>query len=146
MIAEEGTRIDWWIITRDTIFIVMYLVVITVFLASRDIAIWQALVLLGLYIVHILLMKFNHLYEVAIKKTVARKLEIRELTRLASKDISHFHKISNTRSITLEHINSIDFKVEEKHIVFDPFNRKKIKDPCVIIKDEKIAYSMLDNR
>jgi Ca2+/Na+ antiporter len=90
-----GTRIDWWIITRDTIFIIVYLIVITVFLSSNDIEIWHALVLLALYIVHILLMKFNRYYEVAIKKAVARSLEIKELTRIASKDISHFHQNLN---------------------------------------------------
>lgn len=37
LFAKVGTRIDWWIITRDTIFIIVYLVVITVFLSSNDI-------------------------------------------------------------------------------------------------------------
>lgn len=91
MYAKAGTRIDWWIITRDTIFIIIYLVVITVFLSENDIQMWHALVLLGLYFVHIMLMKFNRVYEVAIKKSVARSLEIKELTRVAHKDISHFH-------------------------------------------------------
>ena len=69
----------------------MYLSVITVFLSYNDIQIWQALILLVLYFVHILLMKFNRIYEVAIKKSVARALEIRELTKIANKNISHYH-------------------------------------------------------
>jgi len=83
-LAEEGTRIDWWVITRDTIFLVIYLVVITLQLASNNITISNAAILVVLYIVHILLMKFNTIYEVAIKKNVARSLEIKELTSMAS--------------------------------------------------------------
>ncbi len=64
---------------------------ITVFLSEKDIQMWHALVLLLLYFVHIMLMKYNRVYEVAIKKSVARSLEIKELTRIAHKDISHFH-------------------------------------------------------
>ena len=147
MIAEAGTRIDWWIITRDSIFIIIYLIVITIFLNGNDIAIWMAVILLVLYLVHILLMKFNHIYEVAIKKAVARSMEIRELTRIAHKDISHFHKnLNSTRTITIEMLKQIDYRVEEKYIIFDPFNRKKIKDPCVVIKDDRIPFSQLDNR
>lgn len=91
LIAETGTRIDWWIITRDTIFIIIYLIVITVFLSQNDIVIWQAIILIVLYFVHIMLMKFNRIYEVAIKKSVARTLEIRELNKIADKEINHFH-------------------------------------------------------
>jgi len=36
-------------------------------------------------------MKFNRIYEVAIKKSVARTLEIRELNKIADKEINHFH-------------------------------------------------------
>lgn len=79
---------DWWIITRDTIFILVYLIALTAFLLGNNVAIWAAVVLLTLYIVHILLMKFNHVYEVAIKKSVARSMEIKELKRISEKDIS----------------------------------------------------------
>lgn len=36
-------------------------------------------------------MKYNHVYEVAIKKSVARSMEIKELKRMATKDINMFH-------------------------------------------------------
>lgn len=38
-------------------------------------------------------MKFNTSYEVAIKKSVARSMEIKELKRIARTNISHFHQI-----------------------------------------------------
>jgi hypothetical protein len=82
--AENGTRIDWWVISRDTIFFVIYLIVITIFLSSNSITIMNALILFFLYIIHIFAMKFNSLYEVAIKKNVARFMEIKEFTRVAS--------------------------------------------------------------
>ncbi len=146
MIAEAGTRIDWWIITRDTIFFMIYLIMITVFLSYNDIGIWQAVVLLCAYLIHIMLMKFNHLYEVAIKKSVARAMEIKELTRIAHKEIGHFHKNLNSRQLTIEMLKSVDYRVEEKYIIFDSLNRKKIKDPCVVLKDDRIPFSMLDNK
>jgi hypothetical protein len=81
--AENGTRIDWWVISRDTIFFVIYLIVITIFLSSNSITIMNALILFFLYIIHIFAMKFNSIYEVAIKKNVARFMEIKEFTRVA---------------------------------------------------------------
>ena len=91
LIAPVGTRIDWWVITRDTIFFVVYLIVITIFLSSNSISSTNAVILLVLYIVHIFAMKWNVKYEVAIKKNVARGQEVIELTRLAKKDISFYH-------------------------------------------------------
>lgn len=91
MIAEPGTRIDWWVITRDTIFFIIYLIVITVFLSSNSITLINSCILLGLYLVHIFAMKWNSLYEVAIKKNVARWMEIREFVKLASTNIDFFH-------------------------------------------------------
>jgi len=91
MIADPGTRIDWWVITRDTIFFIIYLVIITIFLSSNSITITNAIILMLLYLIHIFAMKWNSLYEVAIKKNVARWMEIKELTRLAQTEIEFFH-------------------------------------------------------
>jgi hypothetical protein len=55
----------------------------SVFISSNSITLTNALILICLYAVHILAMKYNCIYEVAIKKNVARFLEIRELTKLA---------------------------------------------------------------
>lgn len=142
MIAETGTRIDWWIITRDTIFIVVYLVIITVFLSSNDIEIWQAIILLLLYFVHILLMKFNRIYEVAIKKSVARTLEIRELNKIADKEISHFHQNLNSRALTIEMIKGINCRVEGNYIIFDNYVKKKIKPiTSVRLREGGLTYA-----
>jgi Ca2+/Na+ antiporter len=119
LIAETGTRVDWWIATRDTIFIIIYLAALTYFLIGNNVAIYGALVLLFLYFVHILLMKYNHVYEVAIKKSVARRMEIKELQRISQSDISHFHRNINGRAMTIEVLNKIPYKIEENEIVFD---------------------------
>lgn len=50
----------------------IYLIVITIFLSSNSISTTNAVILLVLYIVHIFAMKWNVVYEVAIKKNVAR--------------------------------------------------------------------------
>lgn len=84
---EEGTLIDWWIITRETLFILFYLAIVTAFLVGNKVELYQATVLFILYIVHIFLMKYSNKYEVAIKKAVANKMEINELQRIAHRDI-----------------------------------------------------------
>ena len=95
---------------------------------------------------HILLMKFNTLYEVAIKKNVARGMEIKELTYVANTNIDHFHRNLNSRSITIEMLKNVNYRVEDKYIVIDETLRKRIKDPCVVIADEEIPFSMMDDR
>lgn len=145
MIAETNTRVDWWIISRDTIFILIYLIVLTVFLIGNNVQLYKAIVLLVLYFVHILLMKFNYMYEIAIKKSVARSMEIKELKKICAKDISHFHRNLNTRALTIEMLNRVQYKVEDNLIVFDHFISKKIKPiTCVKIREER--YADFDNR
>ena len=67
LIVPAKTLIDWWIITRETVFILLYLIVISVFLFGNRVELFKALILVVLYIVHIFLMKFSSKYEVAIK-------------------------------------------------------------------------------
>ena len=91
MLAEDGTRIDWWIITRDTIFIIIYLIMLTVFMNGNSVESLDSIILLIFYFVHIMMMKFNYIYEVAIKKAVARSMETKELRRICNDDITKFH-------------------------------------------------------
>lgn len=119
LIAEKGTRIDWWVITRDTLFFIIYLIIITIFLSSNEITLTNAFILIAIYVVHIFAMKWNIIYEVAIKKNVARMMEIRELTRIAQTDIDFYHKNLNSRALTIEVLQKLDYKVENKYIVFD---------------------------
>lgn len=146
MIAETGTRIDWWVITRDTLFFMIYLIVITIFLSSNSITLTNALILIVLYVIHIFAMKWNIIYEVAIKKNVARFLEIKELTRLAATDIDFFHQNLNSRAVTIEMLQKLDYKVEDKYIVFDHQYRKRIKDPKVVMSEEEAPFTMMDDR
>lgn len=146
MIAETNTRIDWWVITRDTLFFIIYLIIITIFLSSNEITLTNALILIVIYFVHIMFMKWNMLYEVAIKKGVARMMEIKELTRIAETDIDFFHKNLNSRAISIEILMKLDYKVEDKYIVFDQQYRKRIKDPKVIIGQEDSPMQMMEDR
>lgn len=92
LIVEEGTFIDWWIITRETVFILLYLSLISLFLYGNKVEMWSAAVLFILYIVHIFLMKYSNKYEVALKKALANYMETKELTRIAkSGDMTRFH-------------------------------------------------------
>lgn len=74
-LADKNTLVDWWISTRDTLYIIIYVSALTAFLIL-EISLWNSIILLALYFVHVLLMKFNSIYEVAIKKIVARKFEL----------------------------------------------------------------------
>ena len=78
-----GTLIDWWIITRETVFILIYLIAISVFLFGNRVELFKALILFILYIVHIFLMKFSSKYEVAIKQALANRNEIKTLSKIA---------------------------------------------------------------
>lgn len=37
LIVEEGTLIDWWIITRETLFMVIYVIAISYFLYGNEV-------------------------------------------------------------------------------------------------------------
>jgi hypothetical protein len=63
-------------------------------------------------------MKLNYSYEVQLKKSFASFLEIRELNRLASLDINHFHLVLDTRNPSIELLNKIDFKQEGDILIF----------------------------
>lgn len=78
-LAEPGTKVDWWIISRDSFFILCYLGALSGLLYGNDISYWKAIVLICLYFIHIIFMKFNYIYEIYIKKTVTRFMETREI-------------------------------------------------------------------
>jgi hypothetical protein len=91
-------------------------------------------------------MKWNIIYEVAIKKNVARFMEVRELTKLAHTDIDFYHKVLSSRALNIEALSKLDYKVENKHIVFDDKYRKRIKEPKVSLSEDDAPYSMMDDR
>lgn len=122
-----STLIDWWIITRETVFILLYLIVISVFLFGNRVEIWKAIVLCVLYIVHIFLMKFSSKYEVAIKHSLANNLEIKTLSKIAKQDITRFHMNLKSEAISIEMLNKVEFTLRGEYIVFkDSLIRKKI--------------------
>ena len=47
IVADIGTKIDWWIITRETVFMLVYLGLFTGFLIGNSIELWKALILLA---------------------------------------------------------------------------------------------------
>lgn len=77
LLADKNCKIDWWISTRETFFIMIYLCVFSGFLFGNDITLWKALILMAIYLVHIGFMKFNYIYEVLIKRAVAQWIEQR---------------------------------------------------------------------
>jgi hypothetical protein len=91
LIVQEGTFIDWWIVTRETFSLLLYLAIITVFLQGNQVKLTGAIVLFFCYLLHILLMTYSAFYEVIIKKILARAMEIGELKRLAKKEMFRFH-------------------------------------------------------
>jgi hypothetical protein len=105
-------------------------------------------VLLILYLVQILLMKFNKYYEVAIKKSLQRGSEISFLTKKAVANISDFHRVVDLRSVPdIKKLCDLSYHVEYRNKL--P-NRKKwsakyiLKDyerrTCIIIGGFKKTY------
>ena len=128
LIVPAKTLIDWWIITRETVFIFIYLIVISVFLYGNSVQLWKALILVVLYIAHIFLMKFSSKYEVAIKQALANKLEIKTLSKIAKDDITRFHMNLKSEAISIEMLNKVHFTLRGDYIVFkDSLIRKKLR-------------------
>jgi hypothetical protein len=40
----------------------------------------------------------------------------------------------------------LDYKVDDKYIIFDETHKKRIKDPSVVISKEEVPFSMLDDK
>lgn len=88
--------------------------------------------LVAIYVVHVVLMKMNHKYEVALKKAVAGALEVRELNRLAHEDISHFHYNLDSRTPCIEILNKINFRQEGDVLIFEPINGSPDKGTGIV--------------
>jgi hypothetical protein len=90
---------------------------------GNDINDIQIYILIVLYIFHVILMKNNHTYEVALKKTFASMLEVRELNRLANDEenngMQHFHYNLDTRFPRIEMLNKINFRQEGDILIFE---------------------------
>lgn len=102
VIVEDNTLIDWWIITRDTVFFLLYLIVMAGFLYGNQINKTRAFILVAIYFVHIIAMKFSSKYEIIIKHNFANSLEIGELQKIAKTDMSVFHRTLKTEAISIE--------------------------------------------
>lgn len=96
-----------------------YLALMSYFMQGNKIDDYAIYTLLVIYIVHVILMKMNHSYEVALKKSVASFLEVRELNRLANENMSHFHYNLDTRNPSIEILNKINFRQEGEILIFE---------------------------
>ena len=118
-LAPEGTIIDWWVSARDSTLFIIYMGLQSYFMIGNRIETFAVWVLVILYLIHVILMKLNHLYEVAIKKSLANAMEVSELKRIATEDISHFHYNLDSRNVCLEMLNKIKFRQEGNVLVFE---------------------------
>lgn len=98
---------------------ICYLGLMSYFMQGNKIDDYAIYTLLVIYIVHVVLMKMNHSYEVALKKSVASFLEVRELRRLANENMSHFHYNLDTRNPSIEILNKIYFRQEGEILIFE---------------------------
>jgi Ca2+/Na+ antiporter len=146
LIVAEETLIDWWLITRDTILFLCYNTLMMFFLWGNNIDQTKAFVLLGVYILHIILMKFSSKYEIIIKHNLANRLEINELDKIAKKDISIFHRTLKTQAISIEMLNKINFKFIDGYIVFDDNKIKRKITPISMIKLGEEQFAEEDDK
>ena len=73
-----------------------------------------------LYIAHIFLMKYSSKYELIIKKKLAKRMEFKELVRIANNNqIFRFHQNLKNSGVSIEMLNKIEFQVINNHIVFN---------------------------
>ena len=104
-----------------------YLSLMSFFMQGNKIDNYAIYILLVIYIMHVVLMKMNHSYEVALKKSVASFLEVRELKRLANENMSHFHYNLDTRNPSIEILNKINFRQEGEILIFENSYNKNIE-------------------
>jgi Ca2+/Na+ antiporter len=129
--ADINTKIDWWIITRETIFLLFYVGLFSGFLYGNKIEIWKASFLMVFYLVHIIMMVLNQYYEVAIKKAAARHYELREKSQIIKKDIHYFQKNDEnmSRKITCDMLKNVRLTMKDKCIVYeDGKYRERLKE------------------
>jgi hypothetical protein len=88
----------------------------------EDFAVW---ILINIYFFHVVLMKLNYNYEVWLKKSVASWLEVRELKKLATEDITHFHYNLDTRCPSIEILNRIEYRQEGDILIFENSSNAK---------------------
>lgn len=149
LIVETSTLIDWWIITRETLFILVYLAIMTFFLQGNNVELWQAFILFLVYIIHIFLMKYSSKYEVAIKKSLANFMEIRELSRLAQQDISVFHRNMRSQALSIEMLNQVNFHIQtfgmHEYIVFGKSGIRRKCKPIMSVKLGEEQFAQKDD-
>lgn len=104
---------------RDSTLFLIYLGIMSYFLMGNVIENYAIYCLIVIYIIHVVLMKMNHTYEVALKKGVASFLEVKELSRMANEDIGHFHYNLDTRAPCIEVLNKINFRQEGDILIFE---------------------------
>lgn len=147
LIVAEGTLIDWWIVSRETAFFLLYLAVMSGLLYGNKVELFGALILICLYILHIFLMKYSSKYEIAIKKILAQTMEIKELNRMANnQEIYRFHQTLKSESICIEQLNRMQFSVINGYIVFtDTLIQYKLQ-PIVCVKLGEEQFADRDDR
>ena len=90
-------RTDWFPMTRDTIFLTCLLPSLYEMARTGSSSVksaiqwWQALILILLYCIHLLIMKYNRLYEKLIRHKITSINLERKLKHEAKKDIKRFH-------------------------------------------------------
>lgn len=134
LLVAEGTLIDWWIITRETMFFFLELGLMVYLLYGNSINLAKAYILVGVYVVHIILVKFSSKYEILIKHKLANSLELRELDNIAKNNVQAFHRTLRTEAISIEMLNQINFKFIDGYIVFEDSLIKRKINPVSMIK------------
>lgn len=147
LIVQEGTLIDWWIVSRETAFFLLYLAVMSVLLNGNQVDMSGAIVLFCMYILHILLMKYSSKYEVVIKKLLAQTLELRELNRMANnEEVYRFHQSLKSEALCIEQLNRMEFSVINGYIVFANTNIQYKLQPIVCVKLGEEQFAEKDDR
>ena len=139
--------IDWWIVTRESAFFLLYLATMAILLQGNQVDLSGALILILLYIVHIFLMKYSSKYEVVIKKWLAQRMEIKELNKMANnQQIYRFHQSLKSEAICIEQLNRMEFSVINGYIVFTNTNIQYKLQPIVCVKLGEEQFAEKDDK
>jgi hypothetical protein len=105
--VQEGTLIDWWIVSRETVFFLIYLAIISLLLVGNEVQLYGAIILVVLYVLHIFLMKAGTLMTLPV-----------HIESENQPQIFRFHQNIKTEALCIEQLNRMEFSIVNGFIVF----------------------------
>ena len=129
MLAGKLGRIDWYTFLRDTFTLCVVLLSISLLLINHAIVFWNALIMLFIYIIYTLVMKFNKSLERFLRKKVELREKFKLPKRLQGEELHQMHFNPRGRRFSISQLKFEDYQIIDGNIIFY-FDGQRCKDVC----------------